>query len=49
MRERDSYKNFKELTFLFEWIWFGNKVISDQQYEFMKNNFESYINQLKTN
>jgi hypothetical protein len=47
MKDKDSFKLFRELTFLFEWVWFGNKLINEKQYEILSNNFERYINQLK--
>jgi hypothetical protein len=47
MRERESYETFRELTFLFEWVWFGNKGISERQYQKLSANFEEFIDQLK--
>lgn len=44
---KSSTNTFKELTLIFEWVWYSEYQISENQYHAISNRFEGYIKGLK--
>lgn len=48
LNELELKKSFKELTYLFEWIWYGELHVERSLFEETRNNFMNFQNSLVT-
>ncbi|MGA9293365.1 MAG: hypothetical protein WBV81_12250, partial [Ignavibacteriaceae bacterium] len=48
IKEEKLKKHFEKLTYLFEWIWYGEMPIAESVFEETKNSFMNFQNSLQT-
>jgi hypothetical protein len=48
LKEGDLKKTFKKLTYLFEWIWYGEIPVTKSAFEETKNNFMEFQGSVQT-